>query len=97
MGIVGQGVEYGVEALELGLPKGAILAKPVPELRHCVRLQASGTRGAVDTGLDQACVFQHLEVAADRGLRDGERTGEVLNRGFAFREPSKDRTAGRVG
>ena len=62
-----------------------------------MRLQAAGAGGALDAGFDQAGVFQHLQVAADCGLGDGEGAGEVLHGGLSLRQPGENGAAGGVG
>ena len=94
---VRQAVENRIQLLELRLPQRAVLAKPIPERRDGVRFQAAGAGGAVDAGFDQSRFLQHLQVAADRGLADGKRAGEVLHRRLALRQPRDDGAAGRVG
>ena len=95
--IVRQAGEHIVQPLEPRLPQRAVLAEPVPQFLDRVGLEAAGAGGAFDAGLDQAGLFQHLEVAADRGLADREGAGEVLHGRLTHRQPGKDGAAGGVG
>ena len=94
---VRQAVENRIQLLELRLPKRAVLAEPVPERLDGVRFQAAGAGGAFDAGFDQSRLLKHLQVAADRGLADGKRAGEVLHRRLTLRQPRDDGAAGGVG
>jgi hypothetical protein len=84
------------EAVELSLPAGAVIADPLLEGAESVGIEAAGADAAELFGVDQADLFENLQMLADCSESDSQRLREMRDRHRAIDEAVEHGAAGGI-
>src|SRR4051812_13996317 len=93
-GIVSQPL---VEAVEARLPEPTVALEPLGGVLERDRPEPRRAQLRAAPPLDQAGALEHAQMLADGLGGDGERRGELVDRGLALDEAREDRPPGGVG
>src|SRR5690349_25080730 len=86
-----------VEAIEALGPETLVEGEPVGSALEGGGVEPAAAVLAVADPGNEGGLLQHLQMARDRGERDLERCGQLVDRALSLHEPQQNRPARRIG
>jgi len=84
-------LDVACQRVECTGPKVAVVMDPAFNRLQRPRLQGTEVHPSIDSAIDQAGVFEHLNMSRDRRQRHIERSGEFGHHGWAFSQSGEQR------
>jgi hypothetical protein len=85
------------ESVEGLVPEVALIGQPALDVPGGVGFEGANMGAAFQCSRDEASLFQHPQMLADRRERHAKRNGELADRSRPLPEPAKNRAAGGIG